>query len=133
MEGVADVATDEKRRMLFESLGFVPDGDELDLFEGKRPDLRIGDLKSYGGTAVELVVRVVDARQRVKYGADVGSGKGRPKYFYLFEDETGLLEGIGENRCVTYGTPPVCFLRGEIRIDGEGVPKVFNCVFLKGF
>jgi hypothetical protein len=51
----------------------------------------------------------------------------------LFEDETGLLEGVGENRCVTYGTPPVCFLRGEVRRDGEGVPKISNCSFLRSF
>jgi len=110
---------------------------------------------------VELVVRAVDARQRVTYGAggsgnggfgrnvmmrDNGDGRwagegvgnggsrgGGPKYFYLFEDETGILEGIGERRCVTYGTPPVCLLRGEVRKDSEGIPKIFNCTFLKAF
>jgi DNA polymerase-3 subunit alpha len=176
MEEVADVASDEKRRMLYESLGFLPDGDDLDLYEGQRPDLRIRDLKDCAGTMVELVVRVVDARQRVTYGANGGAsggfgrsgasagwngrdeedggaeeaesaggngrgvyggtgraGPGGPKYFYLFEDETGLLEGIGERRCVTYGTPPVCFLRGEIRKDGEGIPKICNCAFLRSF
>ncbi len=133
MEGVADVATDEKRRMLYESLGFLPEGDELDLYEGRRPDLRIGDLPASAGTTVELVVRVVDARRRMTSGTNGGFGRGRPKYFYLFEDETGLLEGLGERRCVTVGTPPVCCLRGEVRKDGEGVPKVHNCVFLKSF
>jgi DNA polymerase-3 subunit alpha/error-prone DNA polymerase len=137
MEEVADVAPDEKRRMLYESLGFLPDGDELDLYEGKRPGLRIRDLKGCAGTMAELVVRVVDARQRVTYGANgggtSGTRSGGPKYFYLFEDETGLLEGIGENRCVTYGTPPVCLLRGEVRKDGEGVAKIFNCSFLRSF
>lgn len=146
MDEVADVASDEKRRMLYESLGFLPDGDELDLFEGKRPALRIRDLTGCAGAAVELVVRVVDARQRETYGLarggngggdgggyGGGSGAGGPKYFYMFEDETGILEGIGENRCVTYGTPPVCFLRGEVRKDGEGVPKVFDCSFLRSF
>ena len=68
MEEVADIASDEKRRMLFESLGFLPEGDELDLYEGKRPPLRVKDLKDCAGTLVELVVRVVDARQRVTYG-----------------------------------------------------------------
>jgi error-prone DNA polymerase len=140
MEGVADVATDEKRRMLYESLGFLPDGDDLDLFEGRRPELRIKDLAASAGTTVELVVRVVDARQRMTRGKDGGFGRGGPevsrtgpKYFYLFEDETGLLEGLGENRCVTAGTPPFCFLRGEVRKDGEGVPKIHDCVFLKSF
>ncbi|MGA2533939.1 MAG: PHP domain-containing protein [Candidatus Aminicenantales bacterium] len=163
MEEVADVASDEKRRMLYESLGFVPDGDDLDLYEGKRPALRIKDLKDCAGMLVELAVRVVDARQKVTYGANggfgrsvmmrdaggaggIGGGNGRggyggdggtgsagPKYFYLFEDETGILEGIGERKCVTYGTPPVCLLRGEVRKDGEGVPKIYNCAFLKAF
>ncbi len=137
MEDVADVAPDEKRRMLYESLGFLPDGDDLDLYEGQRPGLRIRDLRGCAGTMVELVVRVVDARQRVTYGANGdgagGARSGGPKYFYLFEDETGLLEGIGENRCVTCGTPPVCLLRGEVRKDGEGVAKIFNCSFLRSF
>jgi len=147
MEEVADIASDEKRRMLYESLGFLPEGDELDLYEGKRPALRVRDLKDCAGTMVELVVRVVDARQRETYGmmrsatghgghgaGDGNSaGGGDAKYFYLFEDETGLLEGVGETRCVTYGTPPVCFLRGEIRKDGEGVPKIYSCAFLRSF
>jgi DNA-directed DNA polymerase III PolC len=152
MEEVADIASDEKRRMLYESLGFLPEGDELDLFEGKRPPLRVKDLKDCAGALVELVVRVVDARQRVTYGMmrggnghggqggvgddeegpDPGSGGGA-KYFYLFEDETGLLEGVGGTRCVTYGTPPVCYLRGEVRKDGQGVAKVVNCSFLRSF
>jgi hypothetical protein len=62
-----------------------------------------------------------------------GARRGGPKYFYLFEDETGILEGVGENRCVTYGTPPVCLLRGEVRKDSEGIPKIFNCTFLRTF
>jgi len=128
MEEVADVAADEKRRMLYESLGFLPDGDDLDLFEGRRPDLRIRDLADCPGTMVELVVRVVDARQRETCGASGG-----PKFFYMFEDETGILEGIGESPCAVYGTPPVCFLRGEVRKDREGVPKIHNCSFLKSF
>jgi DNA polymerase III alpha subunit len=132
MEEVADIASDEKRRMLYESLGFLPEGDELDLYEGKRPELRIRDLKDCAGTMVELVVRVVDARQRVTYGT-MGGGGGRAKYFYMFEDETGLLEGVGGTQCAAYGTPPVCFLRGEVRKDGEGVPKITNCVFLRSF
>jgi len=163
MEEVADIASDEKRRMLYESLGFLPEGDDLDLYEGKRPALRVKDLRDCAGTMVELVVRVVDARQRETYGmmwsatghggggfgpgqsdgsndegpgpgnGDGGVGRGGAKYFYLFEDETGLLEGIGETRCVTYGTPPVCFLRGEVRKDGEGIAKIYNCAFLRSF
>ncbi len=169
MEEVADIASDEKRRMIFEALGFLPDGDDLDLYEGKRPELRVKDLKDCAGTMVELVVRVVDARQRVTYntvqegkgrggyggygggagGGDDeepekadggpggyggnGNGNGGAKYFYIFEDETGLLEGVGETHCTTYGMPPVCFLRGEVRVDGEGVPKITKCTFLRSF
>ncbi len=167
MDEVADIASDEKRRMLFEALGFLPEGDDLDLYQGKRPELRIRDLKDCAGAMVELVVRVVDARQRMTYHPQAGSGaagrggyvgygagtgrdgddeepapggyggggngNGGAKYFYVFEDETGLLEGVGESRCVTCGTPPVCFLRGEVRRDGEGVPKITRCSFLRSF
>ncbi len=167
MEEVADIASDEKRRMIFEALGFLPDGDDLDLYEGKRPELRVKDLRNCAGTMVEVIVRVVDARQRVTYntmqegkgrggygggaggGGDDeepekadwgpggyggnGNGNGGAKYFYIFEDETGMLEGIGETHCTTYGTPPVCFLRGEVRVDGEGVPKITRCTFLRSF
>ncbi len=119
---VADLNAKQKKRMLVESLGFDPEGDSLVLFEGKRPELRIKDLKRYAGHEVELVVRVVDARLK-----GVNSGR---KYFFLFEDETGLLEGVGETRCLTFGTPPACFLRAEIRNGGGGPPKAFNCSFL---
>jgi len=50
---------------------------------------------------------VVDARQKT-----VSRGR---KYFFLFEDETGLLEGMGETKCLTFGSPPACYLRGEMR------------------
>jgi len=119
---IADLNLKQKRRMLVESLGFDPEGDSLSLFEGKRPVLRIKDLKDYAGHEVELVVRVVDARLK-------GVNNGR-KYFFLFEDETGLLEGVGERRCLTFGTPPACFLRGEVRRDVNHRPKIFNCSFL---
>lgn len=125
MEEVSDLDQSQKEKMLIESLGFVPEGDSLSLFEGKRPPLRVKDLKDYVGHEVELVVRVVDARQK-----RVSRGQ---KYFFLFEDETGLLEGVGESRCLTFGSPPACYLRGEIRSDGGGRPKVFNCSFLKPY
>ncbi|MGB2907954.1 MAG: DNA polymerase III subunit alpha [Candidatus Aminicenantaceae bacterium] len=118
---VADLNTKQKKRMLVESLGFDPEGDSLVLFDGKRPELRIKDLKRYAGHEVELVVRVVDARLK-----GVNSGR---KYFFLFEDDTGLLEGVGETRCLTFGSPPACFLRAEIRSDGKGRPKAYNCSF----
>ena len=125
MEEVADMNPLEKAKMLVDCLGFSPGPDSLELFEGKRPELRIKDLGNYAGQQVELVVRVVDARLK-----DTTSGS---KYFYLFEDETGLLEGVGEKRCLSFGQPPVCCLRGEVRRDGAGLVKVHNCGFLKTF
>ena len=120
--GVSDLDAKQKKRMQVESLGFDPEGDSLSLFEGKRPALRIKDLPEYVGRVVELVVRVVDARLK-------GINNGR-KYFFLFEDETGLLEGVGQKQCLTSGSPPACFLRGEIRSDGSGCQKIFDCTFL---
>jgi DNA polymerase-3 subunit alpha/error-prone DNA polymerase len=125
MEEVADMDPREKAKMLVDSLGFSPEADSLDLFEGKRPALRVKDLADYAGRQVELVVRVVDARLK-----DTTNGS---KYFYLFEDETGLLEGVGERRCLSSGSPPACCLRGEVRRDGAGQVKVHNCSFLKTF
>ena len=90
MEEVADIASDEKRRMLFEALGFLPEGDDLDLYQGQRPDLRVKDLKDCAGTLVELAVRVVDARQRVTYGAlHGGNGHG---------GSAGMAAGGGNGR-----------------------------------
>jgi DNA polymerase-3 subunit alpha/error-prone DNA polymerase len=120
---IADLNAKQKKRMLIESLGFDPEGDSLELYEGRRPELRVKDLRQYVGHEVELVVRVVDARLK---GVDEGR-----KYFFLFEDETGLLEGVGETGCVTFGTPPACHLRGRVRRDGNGRPKLFGCSFLQ--
>jgi len=121
LERAADLAPQDKARMTFEALGFLPEGDALSLFEGDRPALRIKDLASRPGEDVELLVRVVDARQKMTGGG--------PKYFYLFEDETGLLEGLGEKKGPAFGAPPVCFLRAEVRRDGDGRPKAFGCSF----
>jgi DNA polymerase-3 subunit alpha/error-prone DNA polymerase len=67
----------------------------------------------------------VDARLK-----ETNSGR---KYFYLFEDETGLLEGVGEKRCLSFGSPPLCCLRGEVRRDRSGAVKIHNCSFLREF
>ncbi|MGD2245426.1 MAG: DNA polymerase III subunit alpha [Candidatus Aminicenantes bacterium] len=123
MGEVSDLSPRQKERMVVESLGFDPEGDSLSLCTGKRPPLRIRDLARHVGCEAELLVRVVDARLK-------GTASGR-KYFFLFEDETGLLEGVGETKGQTFGSPPACYLRGEIRRDGNGRPKVFNCTFLK--
>jgi len=123
MGEVSDLSSRQKERMVVESLGFDPEGDSLSLYTGKRPPLRIRDLARHVGCEVELIVRVVDARLK-------GTANGR-KYFFLFEDESGLLEGVGETKGQTFGSPPICYLRGEIRRDGSGRPKVFNCTFPK--
>jgi DNA-directed DNA polymerase III PolC len=125
MEEVGDMNPLEKAKMLVDSLGFSPGPDSLEFYEGKRPELRIKDLGGVIGREVELVVRVVDARLKETNG-------GR-KYFYLFEDETGLLEGVGEKRCLSFSSPPLCCLRGEVRRDGAGAVKIHNCSFLKTF
>jgi DNA polymerase III alpha subunit len=128
IEGVepdSDLSPREKARTVLDSLGFSPEADPLALYEGKRPDLRIKDLGRHLGRAVDLVVRVVDAR-----GKDVRGGK---KYFYFFEDETGTLEGVGDRPCQASGEPPVCCLHGEAREDGTGQVKIFECAFLKAF
>jgi len=125
LDEVLDFEPKQKEEMIVEALGFDPEGDSLSLFAGKRPALRIKDLTRYLGREVELVVRVVDARLK-----KVAKGQ---KYFFLFEDETGLLEGVGEGKCLTFGSPPACYLRGEVRSDGNGRPKIFNCLFLKPY
>jgi DNA-directed DNA polymerase III PolC len=125
MGEVMDLDQKQKKRMLIESLGFDPEGDSLSLFKGKRPTLRVKDVKNYAGHTVELLLRVVDARRK-----GVKSGQ---KYFFLFEDETGILEGVGETKCLTFDSPPSCYMRGEVRNDRTGRPKVFNCIFLKPF
>lgn len=122
MEEVSDLDPKQKERMLIESLGFAPEGDSLSLVEGKRPSLRIKDLGGYVGQEVELVVRVVDARHK-----EVTKGR---KHFFLFEDETGLLEGVGDMKCLAFGSPPACYLRGKVRSDGDGRPKILNCSFV---
>lgn len=122
MEEVAELDPKQKEAMLIDALGFDPEGDSLSLFTGKRPALRIKDMEGHTGQEVELVVRVVDARKK---GVRNGS-----KYFFLFEDETGLLEGVGERKCLSFSSPPACWVRGDIRKDGGGRPKIFNCSFL---
>ncbi len=128
LEGVepdSDLAPREKAKMLLEALGFSPESDPLALYEGRRPDLRIRDLRRRLGRPADLVVRVVDAR-----GKDVRGGR---KYFYFFEDETGTLEGLGDGPCRASGEPPVCCLRGEPREDGTGQVKIYDCTFVKSF
>ena len=125
VEPTSDLDAREKAKMVLESLGFSPEADPLALYEGKRPDLRIKDLRRHAGGHVDLVVRVVDAR-----GKEVRGGR---KYFYLFEDETGTLEGVGDRKCLATGEPPVCCLRGEVRLDGTGTLKIFDCAFVRSF
>jgi DNA polymerase-3 subunit alpha/error-prone DNA polymerase len=125
VEPTSDLDAREKAKMVLESLGFSPEADPLELYEGKRPDLRIRDLRRHAGRPVDLVVRVVDARGKAV--------RGGLKYFYLFEDETGTLEGVGDRKCQAMGDPPICCLRGDVRLDGTGTLKIFDCAFLKSF
>jgi len=119
---VSDLDARQKEGMLIEALGFDPEGDSLSLFNGRRPELRIKDLPTRLGREVELVVRVVDARLK--------GARGKQRYFFLFEDETGLLEGVGTVKGLTFGVPPACWVRGEVRRDGSGCLKIFNCSFV---
>lgn len=125
LTGISDIDDKEKQKMILESLGFTPEWDSLLLVGGQRPPLRIKDLNDYIGRQVELLVRVVDARRKA-----VNNGW---KYFFLFEDETGLLEGVGERKCLVFSSPPACYLRGEVCKDGNGRPKIFHCSFLNSY
>ncbi|MFA4926294.1 MAG: hypothetical protein WC524_06570 [Candidatus Aminicenantales bacterium] len=52
---------------------------------------------------VELAVRVIDTRE-------IRTSRGLT-YYYLFEDESGQVEGLGQRKALAFGSPPVCFLR----------------------
>ncbi|MCX7974096.1 MAG: DNA polymerase III subunit alpha [Candidatus Aminicenantes bacterium] len=127
-QGIEDVSppTDleerEKQKMLLDVLGFSPGAHPLLLFDGPRPEIRIAELGQYIGQTVEFLVCVVDARLK--------EANGRPQYFFLFEDETGLLEGVGEKPCLSFGQPPLAYLRAEIKPDRSGHLRAFNCTFL---
>ncbi len=122
---VADIADEEKRKLQLEKLGFLPSGDPLEFLDGRRPPLRIAQLKDLAGQMVELAVRIIDARE-------IRTTKGLT-YFYLFEDETGLVEGVGQRKALAFGSPPVCFLRAEVRLQAGSHPRLVNCSFLRTF
>jgi len=65
---------------------------------------------------VELAVRVVDARE-------IRTSRGLT-YFYL-----GQVEGVGQRKALAFGSPPVCFLRAEVRLQSDGCPRLINCAF----
>ena len=56
------------------------------------------------------------------------------KYFYLFEDETGILEGVGD-RIVPddRASRPSAACGARCRMDGTGLPKIFDCAFSRSF
>lgn len=122
---VADISVEEKKKLQLELLGFLPSGDPLEFLDGRRPPLRVARLKELPGQMVELAVRIIDARE-------VRTSKG-PAYFYLFEDESGLVEGVGQRKALAFGSPPVCFLRAEVRLQPDGHPRLVNCTFLRTF
>ncbi|MFO7981484.1 MAG: DNA polymerase III subunit alpha [Candidatus Aminicenantes bacterium] len=119
---VGDLEERQKKKMLLDVLGFDPAGEALSLFKENRPELRIKDLRIRIGRTVELVVRLMDARRkRVRGGL---------KYFFLFSDETGVIEGIGTQKCISFGSPPACYVRGKVQKSGNAKVKIFNCTFL---
>ncbi len=122
---VADINEEEKKKLQLEKLGFLPVGDPLELLDGRRPPLRVAHLRELSGQMVELAVRVVDARE-------IRSSRGLT-YFYLFEDESGQVEGVGQRKALAFGSPPVCFLRGEVRLQSDGCPRLINCAFFHSF
>jgi DNA polymerase-3 subunit alpha/error-prone DNA polymerase len=122
---VADINGEEKRKLQLEKLGFLPSGDPLEFLDGRRPPLRVAQLKELAGQMVELAVRIIDARE-------IRTARGRT-FFYLFEDETGLVEGVGQRKALAFGSPPVCFLRAEVRLQDSTHPRLVNCSFLKTF
>lgn len=122
---VADINKEEKKKLQLKFLGFLPAGDPLDFLNGRRPPLRVAQLKELSGQMVELAVRIVDARE-------IRTAKGLT-YFYLLEDETGLVEGVGQRKALAFGSPPVCFLRAEVRLQTNGHPRLVNCTFLRTF
>ncbi len=89
------------------------------------PPLRVAHLRELSGQVVELAVRVVDARE-------IRTAKGLT-YFYLFEDESGQVEGVGQRKALAFGSPPVCFLRAEVRLQSDSYPRLINCAFLSTF
>jgi len=118
---VGDLEEPQKKKMRLDALGFDPAGEALSLFTRNRPELRIKDLDKRRGQTVELVVRLMDARRkRVREGQ---------KYFFLFSDETGVIEGIGTQKCMSFGSPPACCVRGKVQKSGKGKAKIFNCIF----
>lgn len=70
---------------------------------------------------VELAVLVIDVRE-------IRSSRGLT-YFYLFEDESGQVEGVGQRKALAFGSPPVCFLRAEVPLQSDGCPRLVNCAF----
>jgi len=118
---VGDLEETQKKQMLLDALGFDPTGEALSLLTRSRPELRVKDLRKRTGRTVELVVRVMDGRRkRVKGGL---------RYFFLFSDETGVIEGVGTQKCISFGSPPACYVRGKVKKSGKAKVKIFNCTF----
>ncbi len=93
----------------------------MQLALSRRPPLRISHLRELSAQMVELTVRVVGARE-------IRSSRGLT-YFYLFEDESGQVEGVDQRKALAFGSPPVCFLRVEVPLQSDGCPCLVNCAF----
>jgi len=109
---LGDVKIIKDSRRVEESLGEI-----LGKFSREFP-YKIKNIPLTEGREISIPVRIVDVRIKRINGENF--------VFYLFEDETGLLEGnsrdlkIPENRLV--------IVRGEISLK-DGNPKLTNCKF----
>jgi len=65
---------------------------------------------------VELAVRVIDTRE-------IRTSRGLT-YYYLFEDESGQVEGVGQRKALAFGSPTVCFLRGKCGFSLMAAPAL---------
>ncbi len=97
----------------------------MQLALSQRPPLRVAHLRELSGQMVELAVRAVDARE-IRTSRSF-------TYFYLFEGQIRQLKRVGQRKALAFGSPPVCFLRGEVRLQSDGCPRLINCAFLSTF
>jgi hypothetical protein len=89
------------------------------------PPLRIEHLKELCRQMTELAIPVMDTRE-------IRTSRGLT-YFCLFEDESGQVEGVGQKKALAFSSPPVCFLRAEVRLQSDSCPRLINCAFLHTF
>ncbi len=91
--------------------------DILGRFSGKFP-FKIKSIPAKENERVSIPVRIIDARIKKANGRDI--------LFFLFEDETGVLEGYSQNTSIPESR--VGIVRGVVKIK-EGTIKLTNCDF----